>query len=137
MTKSLKWCQILAGTPFFFVFIIFTNSKLSHSGGDHHGNGAPATVDTSHREDCSFDSLSDGAVQPEFHPNSIHQYKVLGGQTFMDGFDADTHAEERRSNTFYPFASRGDWELASWLYNSGLSMAEIDKFLSLEFVSFF
>jgi hypothetical protein len=53
----------------------------------------------------------------------------------MDRFDADQHAELRKANIFYPFASRQDWEVASWLLRSDISMAAIDDFLSLELVS--
>jgi hypothetical protein len=52
----------------------------------------------------------------------------------MDNFDADTHARYRQENVFYPFASRQDWELALFLLSSGMSMARIDQFLSLELV---
>jgi hypothetical protein len=57
------------------------------------------------------------------------------GVTFMDLFDQDQHSEKRKINLFYPFASKQDWEVASWLSKSGLSMAAIDNFLSLELVS--
>lgn len=63
--------------------------------------------------------------------------KVFGkGSTFMDRFDDDENASMREDNLFYPFASREDWELASWLSRSSLSMASIDSFLSLELVSY-
>jgi hypothetical protein len=57
------------------------------------------------------------------------------GTTFMDDFDADIHAGERQKNIFYPFASRDEWQIASYLLRSGLSMSAIDDFLSLELVS--
>jgi hypothetical protein len=53
----------------------------------------------------------------------------------MDRFDLDQYAEERKSNLFYPFASKQDWDVGYWLLSSGLSMAAIDEFLSLELVS--
>jgi hypothetical protein len=56
------------------------------------------------------------------------------GPTFMDRFDTDRHAELRETNLFYPFASQQDWEIASWLLRSDISMAAIDDFLSLELV---
>ena len=122
-----------------FKFIEF-EAELPCNGRNHHGDGMP--TDDTHREDRSHpDSLtsyvgySDGTFHLEFHPHSAYQHTKLGGQTFMDGFDADVFAEERSVNIFYPFASKYDWELASWLYNSRLSMAEIDKFLSLQIVS--
>jgi hypothetical protein len=54
------------------------------------------------------------------------------GQTFMDRFNADVYAQHRESNVYYPFASKQDWEIANFLERSSLSMAAIDKFLSLE-----
>ena len=56
------------------------------------------------------------------------------GHTFMDTFNADRFSSERQSNLFYPFSSKAEWEFASWLANSGLSMATIDKCLSLDIV---
>jgi len=57
------------------------------------------------------------------------------GETFMNKFDADRHAENRHKHPYYPFASKGEWELASFLLRSDLSMNAIDKFLKLDFVS--
>lgn len=56
--------------------------------------------------------------------------------SFLDRFDRDKFSHERRTNLYYPFASRADWELGLWLTRSGLSMAAIDSLLSLELVSF-
>ncbi|ETW77121.1 hypothetical protein HETIRDRAFT_429464 [Heterobasidion irregulare TC 32-1] len=55
--------------------------------------------------------------------------------TFMDTFDADIHAEKRVDNIFYPFANKDDWEMASFLLQSGLSVAKTDEFLSLNYVA--
>ena len=57
------------------------------------------------------------------------------GKTFMDTFDLDDYADERQENLYYPFASKEDWEMAAFLLRSGLSMALIDDFLSLQLVS--
>ena len=57
------------------------------------------------------------------------------GPTFMENFDSDRFSEERAVNPYYPFASRSDWEMGAWLLRSGLSMAAINEFLSLEIVS--
>ena len=70
-------------------------------------------------------------VREEF----IGAAKAYGrGSTFMDDFDADTHARNRQENVFYPFASQQDWELALFLLSSGMSMGRIDQFLGLELV---
>lgn len=58
------------------------------------------------------------------------------GTTFMDHFDHDQYASERINNLYYPFATREEWEMASFLLRSDLSMADINKFLSLALVSF-
>jgi len=69
------------------------------------------------------------------HPNAA---KVFGrGHTFMDQFDNDDFASARRQgHIYYPFASRDEWELASFLLCSNLSLADTDRFLKLELVSF-
>ncbi|KAH9171632.1 hypothetical protein EDB89DRAFT_2070565 [Lactarius sanguifluus] len=57
------------------------------------------------------------------------------GTTFLQSFDHDQYAQERKKNIFYPFASRAEWEMAAFLLRSGLSMASIDSFLSLELIN--
>ena len=52
------------------------------------------------------------------------------GDGFMGTFH-NAHAEERASNIYFPFQSKGEWEIASFLSSSGLSMKHIDEFLSL------
>jgi hypothetical protein len=47
----------------------------------------------------------------------------------------DEQMESGNGNIYYPFAGRMEWELAQWLYKSGLSRARIDEFLKLEYVS--
>lgn len=71
----------------------------------------------------------------ELYPGASVNYGR--GHTFMDTFDADQFSFERQGNLFYPFASKAEWEFASWLTNSGLSMAAIDKCLPLDIVCFF
>ena len=62
--------------------------------------------------------------------------KVFGeGETYMDLFDQDKYANKRMANLYYPFASQSEWELASYLLKSDLSMAAIDEFLNLQLVS--
>ena len=57
------------------------------------------------------------------------------GQTFMNLFDADQYAHYRTHNVYYPFASKDEWQLASWLLQLNLSMPAIDEFLHLDLVS--
>ncbi|KIO02103.1 hypothetical protein M404DRAFT_28061 [Pisolithus tinctorius Marx 270] len=61
--------------------------------------------------------------------------KTFGlGPTFMDKFNSDQFSNLRASNLYYPFNSHNEWELASWLLRSGLSMRAIDSFLSLSII---
>ena len=69
----------------------------------------------------------------EVYPGAAQTYGK--GPTFMDGFDGDEHAAMREDNLYYPWASQPEWELASFLLRSSLSMAVIDQFLSLKLVS--
>jgi len=57
------------------------------------------------------------------------------GYTFLSLFDQDENSIYRKTNLYYPFSCRKEWQVASWLLRSGLSMAKIDSFLSLEMVS--
>lgn len=83
--------------------------------------------------------LNSGAT--EIHPHLTKDvYPDSGtireqGPTFMDVFNQDTFSEQRKGNLYYPFASRDEWDLASFLLQSNLSMAMIDRFLSLKIVS--
>lgn len=71
----------------------------------------------------------------EVYPGAARTYGR--GPTFMDEFDGDEHAAMREQNLYYPWASRPEWELASFLLRSSLSMAAVDQFLSLDLVSRF
>lgn len=70
---------------------------------------------------------------------SIHAFphasqNFRGGNTFLGNFDADINAPQRRDNVYYPFADAKDWEMGQWLTLSGLSMLEVDRFLSIRLV---
>jgi hypothetical protein len=70
----------------------------------------------------------------DWHPEPSQIYGR--GYTFLDSFHSDENNVYHAANHYYPFSSQKDWEVASWLLHSGLSMAKIDSFLSLEMVSF-
>ncbi|KAG2047311.1 hypothetical protein BDR06DRAFT_897683 [Suillus hirtellus] len=55
---------------------------------------------------------------------------------FLNLFHSDKNSVYHVTNNYYPFSGWKEWEVASWLLHSGLSMAKIDSFLSLEMVSF-
>lgn len=68
----------------------------------------------------------------EFFPTAA---KVYGrGSTFMDEFHQDKHSQDRLDNMFYPFSSKDEWELASWLARADLSVGLMDDFFSLQLV---
>lgn len=99
---------------------------------------------------CAFDvnmdeaSTSLASNSEELNPPKIHLEEYPGasrtygmGKSFMDAFNADEHAKERSQCLYYPFASQDEWQLASYLLQSKLSMAQIDQFLKLKMVCFF
>ncbi|KIK17897.1 hypothetical protein PISMIDRAFT_110561 [Pisolithus microcarpus 441] len=72
------------------------------------------------------------AGKVEYFPGASQCYP--GGRTFMDNFFSDEHSELHKDNLFYPFTSQQDWQVASWLLRSHLSMAAIGSFLSLDLI---
>ncbi|KAN0088369.1 hypothetical protein V8E55_005426 [Tylopilus felleus] len=56
------------------------------------------------------------------------------GSTFMDQFFFDKYGELCKENLYYLFTSQQDWQPASWLLHSHLSMAAINSFLSLQLI---
>lgn len=70
-----------------------------------------------------------------FYPDVAETYGH--GPTYIDLFNTDQHATKRLETQYWPFASKGDWEMGSWLLRSGLSMRTIDDFLCLEKVQLF
>ncbi|KAG1905174.1 uncharacterized protein F5891DRAFT_1183113 [Suillus fuscotomentosus] len=69
--------------------------------------------------------------------NKVHAEPTLAYEdsyTFLGLFDADENSVYQKTNLYYLFSSRQDWQLAAWLLHSGLSMGKIDSFLSLEMI---
>ncbi|KAF9777296.1 hypothetical protein BJ322DRAFT_1135060 [Thelephora terrestris] len=66
------------------------------------------------------------------YPFAGHIFNQSGG--FMENFYTDKFSEERASNLHYPFASRGEWQLGSFLSRAELSLKFIDEFLSLDLI---
>jgi hypothetical protein len=60
-----------------------------------------------------------------------------GGKTFMDAFRDDQYANERRQNLYFPFASHKEWQFASWLLHSRLTLTAINSLLALDIVRAF
>jgi len=122
--------------------------ETHHNGPSSHRVSDTFPADT--QEDYIFDEDQAMDDSPEWHfpsstpgPNNPLEEEYTGaakvygqGQTFMDRFGADIYAEHRETNLYYPFASKGDWEIGNFLEGSSLSMSAIDAFLSLELVSY-
>lgn len=68
----------------------------------------------------------------EFFPAAAKVFE--GGSTFMDNFYEDKHSQDRLDNVFYPFTSKEEWELASWLTRANISGRLMDEFFSLQLV---
>ena len=81
--------------------------------------------------------VSEPAVASWFHTAYFSGASEVFGQgnTYMDLFNEDEYAERRKTIPYYPFASQPEWEMASYLLKSGLSMAAMDEFLKLQLVS--
>jgi hypothetical protein len=102
----------------------------------------PHTPSTNHGENTSDDDMDydneaprtpDPTYYEDLHPNT--PFIIGSGPKFTDIFNADCHATKRAENLYYPFSSKAEWGLASWLLCSGLSMRAVDDFLSLPIVS--
>lgn len=82
-------------------------------------------------QDKTPDSSTPGVFY-DYHQKKSRIFRQ--GDNLFDVFDADKQSENCKENLYYLYNSRADWELAYWLLESGLSMAKINSFLSLEFV---
>ncbi|KAG1768243.1 hypothetical protein EV702DRAFT_979542, partial [Suillus placidus] len=56
------------------------------------------------------------------------------GYTFLSLFESDENSVHRKTNIYYPFSSRREWQVGAWLLWSGLSMGQIDSFLVLKMI---
>ena len=113
----------------------FTDLYLDVAMGDNLSNFShPPTPQSNQQNEISHPYSETSTAPTEVFPGAS---KIYGkDKSFMDVFDADQHAHHHVENVFYPFASKQDWEIASWLGKSNLSMALINEFLSLELVRF-
>ncbi|KAG2131043.1 hypothetical protein DEU56DRAFT_872231 [Suillus clintonianus] len=68
----------------------------------------------------------------EWFPDASQTYGK--GHTFLDLFHSDKNSVYCTKNLYYLFSGRKEWEVASWLLRSGLSMGKINSFLSLEMI---
>lgn len=99
----------------------------------HDDNETPPDDEITSNNETSDSYASTATYYEDIHPNV--PFIFGSGPGFMNVFNADPHTEKRRGNIYYPFSSKEEWGLASWLLCSGLSMRAIDDFLSLPIVS--
>ena len=97
-------------------------------------DGPPSEAEDDPMEDVADLTNDSSPFFQEFFPGASHTFG--SGQTFIDIFDNDKFSEQREQFPYYPFASKDEWELASFLLRSGLSMAAMDKFFKLGLVRY-
>ncbi|KAJ3739032.1 hypothetical protein DFH05DRAFT_1595529 [Lentinula detonsa] len=101
---------------------------------DIDGDEDVVAMDGSSNLDSHVGSCSGVATDPlgltHHFPEAAHIEFI--GQTALDEFNDDRFATERQTNLYYPMANHNEWQLASWLLNSDLSMSQIDEYLKLE-----
>ncbi|KAG2109909.1 uncharacterized protein F5147DRAFT_575484 [Suillus discolor] len=68
----------------------------------------------------------------DYYPEPPLAFKE--GYTFLSLFDADENSIYHKTNLYYPFSGRREWQLAAWLLRSGLSMEKMNSFLALEMI---
>lgn len=93
------------------------------------------TAMNTEEEDVTMRSETNKATYPyivEEHPTG--SWTFGRGSTLMDQFRNDEFAHLRQELPYYPFASRDEWELASFLLRSDLSMSVLDEFFKLSLV---
>ena len=105
-------------------FSVYPSYKSNH---DMDLNGAT----TNHGVD---DSNVPSSPSFEKYIGAVRSYE--SGNTFMDKFNSDEYVSACIQNLYYPFDSKDEWELASFLLLSNLSQLSINKLLLLALVSF-
>ncbi|KAG2151768.1 hypothetical protein BD769DRAFT_1380649 [Suillus cothurnatus] len=68
----------------------------------------------------------------EWFPDASQTYGK--GHMFLDLFHSDENSIYHMKNLYYSFSGQKEWEVASWLLHFGLSMGNINIFLSLEMI---
>lgn len=81
-------------------------------------------------------------LDKEFHPKRSEagrgEAELGPGANLLQAIDRNDDLRKQRSdsgNTYYPFASRAEWELGRWLGTRSLPQSEINEFLHLDWVS--
>lgn len=69
-------------------------------------------------------------------PGAAKVFTQLKGKTILEDIKEARADAEERNGIYYPFSNSDDFTVAAWLSGSGASMATIDRFLKLPFVSY-
>ena len=74
-------------------------------------------------------------VTVEEYPGA-DKIKGQGCNTYTQLLQTDEHSEQRSvSGIWYPFACREEWQVFRWLSSLRVSMDQVDRFFSLDYVS--
>ncbi|KIK31594.1 hypothetical protein CY34DRAFT_46106, partial [Suillus luteus UH-Slu-Lm8-n1] len=92
----------------------------------YHHDGMNSDAYPSHFDVDFFETEGEESMSAEEQYEDAGTCYSQDGLTFLDLFDADEHAEYRKDNLFYPFASKEEWEIADFLLRSPLSMSAIN-----------
>lgn len=76
------------------------------------------------------DTVDKSQVRTEYHSNGGTKHGK--GKDIFHQIGGD---ENRRNNPYFPFSSKSEYQLGSWLSRLKVPMKEVDKFLRLEYVS--
>ncbi|KAH7908355.1 hypothetical protein BJ138DRAFT_1012981 [Hygrophoropsis aurantiaca] len=70
-----------------------------------------------------------GGGKYRFHEFSGYTYGK--GKNTLEQFESDAYAQQRIANPYFPFPTRGEWELGKFMCET-LTQSEMDRFLKLE-----
>jgi len=92
----------------------------------------PGNQDNNYGDEGAFGTTVGPSKFTEYYEGCSEAFP--SGKTFMDVFETDRYAEERKVNLYFPFASCEEWQFASWILHSRLSLTVIDSLLALDLV---
>lgn len=107
-------------------------------------HAAAVGLDTTWDGDVLMNMEEDLPVRQPTNTSSVSYFieeypgasEIFGqGETLLDHFYNDGYSHLRDQFPYYPFASHSEWELASFLLRSDLSMSALDDFFKLSMVS--
>ena len=75
--------------------------------------------------------IGDDDVSAGYHPTSGHTFRK--GESILDRMKAHKHEDYCQSNPYYPFADKGEWELAKFLALNFMQ-TQMNHFLKLKWI---